>query len=309
MSPRRIWNGLVIALLRPYTRRELPGWGRLYRLLVGTHESDKSWRGSPPRWMRGKLHGYEMLLDISGWSNRHTFFLGRFYDLKTQTVLRTVLKPGDTFVDIGANEGQMSLLAASLVGESGRVHAFEPNPVPRSRLETAIERNGITTITIHAMGLAERDGELPLNVPKINTGEGSFGESAYAEEDVDRVICPIRRGDDVLANVTPRLVKIDVEGFEVRALQGLSQLIARARPAIVSEVIAGHLARAGSSVQELFALMEGAGYRGYRLSIGRSGIKHRLRLKEARPAAGFAADVLWLQKDDPARQKLFDGAD
>jgi hypothetical protein len=67
-------------------------------------------------WMRGKLHGYEMSLDLGNWSNRQTYFLGRFYDLPTQLVLLSCLRPDDIFVDIGANEGMISLLASRLVG-------------------------------------------------------------------------------------------------------------------------------------------------------------------------------------------------
>lgn len=115
-----LYRSAVIGLVRPYTRRELPGWGYLYRNLVGSFEKDLIWRGERERWVRGKLHGYEILVRIEGWSNRHTFFLERFYDLPTQLLLQRALRESDTVVDVGANEGMMTLLGSRLVGSKGR---------------------------------------------------------------------------------------------------------------------------------------------------------------------------------------------
>lgn len=55
MLIRRLATGAIIATVRPYTRRELPGWGWLYRAFVGTYPRDWLWRGQKRRWVRGKL--------------------------------------------------------------------------------------------------------------------------------------------------------------------------------------------------------------------------------------------------------------
>ena len=118
-------------LFRPYISRELPAWGKVYKAAVGDFEADDRWKGHERIWFRGKFHEYEMSLDLGYWSNRATFFLGRYPDLPTQLIMKAYLKPGDTFIDIGANEGMISLLASSLVGRTGKVLSFEPNPRPR----------------------------------------------------------------------------------------------------------------------------------------------------------------------------------
>ncbi|MFZ5713022.1 MAG: FkbM family methyltransferase [Bradyrhizobium sp.] len=245
----KLLNLLTTTLLRPYVSRELPGWGVLYEKFVGGYKHESRWKGSGTRWVRGKLHGYEMLLDLSQWSNRQTFFLKRFYDLPTQLFLKRALKEGDTFVDVGANEGMMSLLASRLVGLSGRVIAFEPNAVPRSRLEAAIARNGISNIEVRPYGLGEINETLSFTVPKINTGEGSFAGAVYDEADVTCMECEVRRGDDVISrDIEIALIKLDVEGFELRALRGLAETIGRSKPMIVMETDPDTLARCGDTI-------------------------------------------------------------
>ena len=291
-------RAVALRVALPYIRRELPGWGRIYNVLVGSHRADRDWQKIKPRWLRGKLHGYEMRLDLSGWSNRKTYFLGRFYDLATQSVLKAILRPGDTFVDIGANEGMMSLLAARLVGPSGKVIAFEPNPVPRGILEAAIARNRIEQIELRPVGLSDADATLTLSVPRSNSGEGSFGRSAYHDDDLVEVECAVRQGDAQLANVWPNLIKIDVEGFEENVLRGIAATLARTHCPIVTEVVALHLERADSSVAALQSIMAERGYRGFYMGLARSGWKHRLALTTARFHPGFSGDILWLHEDD-----------
>jgi FkbM family methyltransferase len=263
----------VIALARPYIRRELPGWGVLYRNLIGSFERDWLWQGAKERWVRGKLHGYEMSVRIGGWSNRATFFLERFYDLPTQLLLQQELKAGDTFVDVGANEGMITLLGSRLVGDAGKVIAFEPNPVPREILERSLRRNSIANVELHAAGLGDVEGELQLFVPRRNSGEGSF----TAPEDASAGYyssCPVWIGDAVIGERLPRLIKIDVEGFEAHVLRGLSGTLERARPIIVMEMIARHLARDGQTPEQICRWLGALGYRGQKLGlVGRENLQ------------------------------------
>lgn len=301
--PSRLRRNFAMHVVRPYVRRELPAWGRLYSLFIGGYAKDDHWQGIAPRWMRGKLHGYEMLLDLSRWSPRKTFFLGRFYDLGTQSILQALLREGDTFVDIGANEGMISLLATRLVGPSGKVISFEPNPTPRAKIEAAIQRNAIETIDLRAIGLASEEAELVLSVPKINNGEASFGRPGYAEDQIEKVICPVKIGDDELNGVTPRLIKIDVEGFETRVLRGLSQVLGGSQPFVITEVVGDHLRRADSSVEAMQEVISRHGYKPWAVHLVRVGIGHRLKLEPASLHPGYRGDVLWIpdsRAEDPA---------
>jgi FkbM family methyltransferase len=206
-----------------------------------------------------------MSLRINGWSNRATFFLERFYDLPTQLLLKQTLQSGDLFVDVGANEGMMSLLGSRLVGYTGRVIAFEPNETPRGIFQANVARNGITNIDIKAAGLGEKSGMLDLFVPSINTGEGTF--TPTGRSDGVRIKCPVVVGDDVLDGEKPRLIKIDVEGFELNVLRGLKKTLVEKRPIVVMEMIEEHLARASTSPQELISFLAELGYSGRRIDL------------------------------------------
>lgn len=283
---------------RPYIWHELPAWRRIFNLIVGGYASNASWADAGRVWMRGKLHPYLMHLDLAKWPDRNAFFLGRYYELETQTALLLLLRPGETMVDIGANEGMLSLVAAHAVGASGRVIAFEPNPAPRAALEAAIARNAIGHLDLRPLGLADEAGSFTLSIPLVNDGEGSFGRPDYAGEDVRTIVCEVRIGDEELAGTSPALIKIDVEGFETRVVRGLRATIDRARPILITEVVDHHLANAGSSAAELRDLLSALGYRALALSTRRRGLRHRLRLAPVAPGRGHNGDVLWIHHDD-----------
>ena len=289
-----VYRNVVIAFARPYVKRELPGWGYIYRNLIGSFEKDWIWRGERERWVRGKLHGYEMSLRIEGWSNRHTFFLERFYDLPTQLVLQQALREGDTFVDVGANEGMMTLLGSRLVGHEGKVISFEPGPTPGLILRRNVRRNAITNIELHNAGLGEQAAKLSLFVPTINTGQGSFTVPSDDSEG-EYVTCPVLVGDEVIGERTPRLIKIDVEGFEGHVLKGLSSTLERAKPIICMEMIAEHLVRDGQTPESLRGWLERFGYEGKRLELAN---RHGLALLPM-PSDWKDGDYVFTHPDNP----------
>src|SRR5947208_1529536 len=122
------YRRLVIALVRPYIWHELPGWGKIYAAFIGDYKRNWLWNDFGQRAIREKHTGHLLTLDLAHWADRATFFLGRWYDLPTQLLIRDLLEPGDTVVDVGANRGNFALVASSLVGLTGKVICFEPNP-------------------------------------------------------------------------------------------------------------------------------------------------------------------------------------
>ncbi len=285
------------SLILPYTRAELPGWGWLLnRIGKIDYLNDALWADVPTQVIRGKWHGYEMPLDMTDWSGRHTYFLGRYYELGTQLLLTEVLRPGDRVLDIGANIGMIALHAAHLVGPEGRVDCFEPNPVCVAAIEDLISRNDIRHIHLYRCGLAEEDAVLELKQDHAHTGIGTF-----ADRDPDEVVkttqAQVRRGDDVFADDDrpARFVKIDVEGFELHVVKGLEETLKRWGPMVLMEMEDAHLERAGTSCREITEFMQGIGFSATGVRTRRQGLRHRLDLVPISDAAELVhfVDVLW----------------
>jgi FkbM family methyltransferase len=290
----------------PYTRLELPGWGTLLKL-AGALGNDEFWQDAPTKTIRGKWHNYIMTLDLANWSERLTYFLGRFYDLPTQLFIKEAVKKGDSFLDIGANIGMITLLAARYVGDNGIVLAFEPNPIAAQRLKAAAIANQLEQVTIHQCGLADREDKLTLNVATKHTGTGTFGQFSQEDfsSDSQQYEVPVYCGDtllgDRLSGVT--FIKIDVEGFEPYVIQGLSKTIENLQPVIITEAIEEHLKRAGSSLEKLFALMQAYGYQAFDLKAKKSFWHHNLELNRVKTRLE-TDNIVWLPNSEKILSKF-----
>jgi FkbM family methyltransferase len=287
---------IIVKLFAPYFRFELPGWGRLLHA-CGLLD-DELWKKQGFRRVRGKLHGYTMVLDLRSWSDRQSYFLRRYYDLPSQLLLRAALSPGDVFIDVGANIGMLTLMAARCVGNSGAIHSFEPNPAAFERLQEHVRVNQLASVAVHQIGLSDQPGELLLRVVGGNTGAGTFGD--VREDDAadisTQVKVEVKRGDDVLAPPqAPTVLKMDVEGFELHVLRGFEKLLEASRPLVLAETIKWYLERAGSSLGELYGFMDSRGYRPFEFPAARAGLRHRLMLRpvEAKRAERVG-NIAWI---------------
>jgi FkbM family methyltransferase len=188
-------------------------------------------------------------------------------------LVRLLLRPGDVFVDAGANAGLFSLVAAARVGPGGRVVACEPAPRMRAMVERNALLNGFGWVEAHGVALADQPGSAEL-VVFDGDGSGLSSFSPGSPEGGKRRIVPVTTLDELVpAHEAPRVaaVKIDVEGAEVRVLKGAARLLARCRPDLLVEVDEGHLARQGASARELRAIAEAAGYEAFRIGWDEAG--------------------------------------
>jgi FkbM family methyltransferase len=300
-------------LLRPYIAHEMPGWGRLFRALRigGIDNQNPRWRDANTILTFGKLHGYKMELDLSDDLERATFFVGRYYDLENQLILDALLKPGDTFLDIGANIGMATLHGARRVGKAGRVIAFEPQPGCYDKIKRNIELNGIDHVQCHNVALGELNTELRLKVLGGGTILACFCRDDHDVKAREEIPVPVRRGDELVHGqiVGDLVIKIDVEGYELFALRGLSETIETYHPPIISEANARHLRRAGTDEHEYFDFLNALGYQAYQiLSRKRAPFgKQSFRLLPIRQLSEHhkyeaEADILWLWRSYPILQ-------
>jgi FkbM family methyltransferase len=138
------------------------------------------------------------------------------------------LDPGDTMVDVGAGIGVYSAIAGAMLGERGRVEAFEPSPTLRPCLEANVGRNGLGNVRIHAKLVGGR----PMIDP-FSDGKGLWrrrrvpARRDWVSQDALLQI-PSVQLDEFLVGRPCQLVRIDVAGYELRVLEGAQGLLRRA---------------------------------------------------------------------------------
>ncbi len=160
------------------------------------------------------------------------FFAG-CYEAQESSFVRSWLRPGMSFVDAGANWGLFSLLAASLVGPSGRVIALEPDPRVFLKLQSNIERNQLKQVEAFQVAAADREAELLLaghNGVDQNSGMSRLVESGGTSHLTFTVRSrPLDALLDESGIDTVDLLKMDVEGAEHMVLAGMEAGLKRFR--------------------------------------------------------------------------------
>lgn len=182
-----------------------------------------------------------------------------------------LLEPGDVFIDGGAHIGMFSLIAAAAVGETGRVIACEPVPETLQLLQRNIAINRFHWIETHNLALGERSGEAELFSFGAGAGLSSFAPATRIGS--QRLVVPVRSLDEISRGDRSRvrLVKLDIEGAEVKALCGARQLL-QGKPDFLVEVEPEHLARQGTSINEMKAIFSAAEYEAYEVQEDANGV-------------------------------------
>jgi FkbM family methyltransferase len=185
--------------------------------------------------------GQTALVRMDEYVGRSAFYFGDL-DRRITWICRQWLRPGDTFLDIGANCGVVTLFAAKQVGSTGCVHAFEPQPALTPMLRKSLQMNGHQHVRLHEIALSDHDGTMDLFVPNGNRGAASLTNhtklnQVFGEGQVVQV--KLHRLDDYFKSLKleqVRLIKIDVEGHELPLLKGGLEFLKTCKPdAIIFE--------------------------------------------------------------------------
>ncbi len=289
----------LLDLVRPFLRHFPRGTGTLYRILGG-YRHCSGWNNLDVHVTRGGEHGYRIALDLGDYFERETYYLGRFYEWEIQAVVKSLLRPGDAFIDVGANIGMLTLYGAAVVGSMGTVLAFEPNPEARARLHRHLEMNGLSHVRVYDRALSDARGRSVLAMPSHRTGTGTL-------RSVDGHSCrsfdiQTARLDDFIAEI-PRhrrvLLKIDTEGYDFNVLKGASRLLSRSRVSVIAEVNEKWLGELGQCAGEMFAYMTRFGYRSYLPRIQSGALRRKLVIEPlSLPGPGSGFNVLFLRDAD-----------
>lgn len=176
------------------------------------------------------VNGRRMFVDLRSAVGRG-IFATKTFDPEVFEPLRTVLKPGGAFLDVGANVGFYSMLALDLVGPKGAIHAFEIDERPLRCLRKTVQRLKLANFRIHeiAVGAAEGTGVL-TSMPDCGHNTVRVSGSGLAVPITDLDTWRKKHGVRGI-----QAMKVDIEGTELEAIQGARQLIQEDRPLIVCE--------------------------------------------------------------------------
>ncbi len=240
-------------------------------------------RGSPEfqsQWPRGFAKSKWVAVDVLDrfvqWVDLHDAFVSQGclqgeWEPSETAYFSARLNPGDVVIDAGANIGWFSLVAARHIGPGGVVHAFEPRPETGRALRRTIADNRLASV-IHLWPYALSDRAEELNLVWATDGDNPGGSYLGEREIADgheRARVLALRLDELLPDVAPDIIKIDVEGAEPRAIRGMTQALSRKHPPILSELHAPQLMSvSNSSPREYIDQLGALGYACYLLENG-----------------------------------------
>lgn len=212
---------------------------------------------------------FKMILDESDRDlSRQVKFTGAYNDEKLETsVMKENLKPGYTVIDIGANLGFYSMLAASLVGRDGRVFSFEPFAHNVDLIRASAKENGFDNVTVINSAVSDRVGNAKLYLSPYYSSEHSLFDYHYStgsnstENIVDINTVTI---DDYLENKVHRhvdFIKMDIEGSEGKAIIGMEKTINENRKiSLLTEFWPNAIANSGVEPRDYLERLVGFGF-------------------------------------------------
>ena len=193
------------------------------------------------------------------------FWFGRLESVPLDNFLRRHLHAGDTFLDVGANCGQYTTIASTLVQDKGRVIAFEPSHDMQQLLATHVRSQQLKNVTLHnvALGSAASVGELQFN--RTAPGCSTLRTDLTVTGETFSQPCNLVRGDDVLNGEEIKgntILKVDVEGHELECLRGLQNSLKHFVKFALIEITPAWIGGI-RGVEEMWSIMGRAGLHGH----------------------------------------------
>jgi len=193
---------------------------------------------------------------------------GVYGPASTRAVLENV-KIGNVVVDLGANIGYYSLILAKLVGNEGKVFSFEPVPKNFSKLEKNIKLNNYSNVIAENIAISNFNGQTELFVSQKTIGGSTLYEPKQIKSHQNFLPISVSTMtlDNYLKSKTNHenidFLKIDIEGSEVNALKGATNILKNPKLKILIEISPLHLEDANSSPNELLDLLSQNNFKFY----------------------------------------------
>jgi FkbM family methyltransferase len=198
------------------------------------------------------VYGLRMELDPREWPQIDLRALGCL-EPKTTALFRELLRKGDIYIDVGSHVGYHVLVACHFIGESGRIFALDPQPYNCDRLLTNAALNGFANITVIAAAVSSAGGFVSLkSQSSSDKSRLTLAGAGINDESLTFIAPAVTLAWVVEAHALPRvdLLKIDVEGFEFKVLEGASPVLHRVRN-IIFEILPNQDHEDARKIEEL----------------------------------------------------------
>jgi FkbM family methyltransferase len=172
------------------------------------------------------IHGFRLYLNPEDRNVSLALALHKTYETDISPMFPRVVKEGGTVIDIGANIGYYSVFAGKIVGDGGKIYAFEPEPANYALLQRNIELNGLRNVITVRKAVSNKSGIVRLYLSGHAPDSHSTVERSKRFVDVECVTI-----DDFLSNSKVDVIKMDIEGAEMLAILGMDRTI-RENPGI-----------------------------------------------------------------------------
>jgi FkbM family methyltransferase len=159
-------------------------------------------------------------------------------DEKDLQLISMLIHPGDTVLDIGANYGLYTRFFAQQVGKTGTVHSFEPVPETFDVLKNNVQKAGLSQVKVYNQAISHETGMATISIPTYPDGSENYYEATMQHAaNAKSIRIQTLKLDDWLNKFSPiNFIKLDVEGHEPQALQGMQQLIEKYHPIFLIEI-------------------------------------------------------------------------
>jgi FkbM family methyltransferase len=274
---------MVTPVLRGYLRY-FPGTAGKEALWNRVMEPYLAWQSHG--FIAPTIFGQRLAGDTKDMIQQYIYYFGLWEPVLTGWISEQ-LRPGDGFIDVGANIGYYSLLASTLVGGSGSVVAIEASAAIFLQLQANLAVNHAVNVRSVNIAASNRAGTLPLyRGPEHNRGETSLFRGAGFQADGSVQAAPLADILDPREATNARLIKIDVEGAEGAVLPGLEPLLRASRPdlELIVELHPQYLTEPGKNADGLVELVRSAGFHAYRLENDYWPLNYLKNRKAHRPA-------------------------
>jgi len=150
--------------------------------------------------------------------------INKIYEKNETNFVKDSVNKGDIVIDIGANIGYYTLMFAKLVGDTGKIYAFEPDPKNFSILEKNIQVNGYNNIILEKKAVSNKLGKSTFYVSENSAGSSMHKPNNYAVNEIYVDLITLDNYFEV-NSITPDFIKIDIEGYELNALKGMESIL------------------------------------------------------------------------------------